>query len=148
MSQTPPEAHSVNKVITSGTRGSLERFRRLTGKTPENTPTYAPCTSCGNPVPTPDSVLCETCLEARLARRLLPFDPDRRRRTELHLAGRSCDACGWSWWQVSPRGDARCMACAELAAGRTPRCATCQQTTGWVTVDGVKRCGCTQEASS
>lgn len=79
--------------------------------------------------------------------RVIPFSPDRRARTEARLAGTSCTACGWSWWQVSPRGDAWCVACRERAAGRTPRCGTCKQTTGWTTVDGRKRCGCTREAS-
>ena len=82
--------------------------------------------------------------------RVIPFNPDRhaarRRRTEAALATRSCLECGWSWWSVSAKGDAWCVACREVLAGRTPRCATCQQTTGWETVDGVKRCRCTQGA--
>ncbi len=92
-------------------------------------------------------VLALLASSAPCARRILPFDPARRRRAAAHLAGTSCPSCGWSWWRVSPRGDASCLACSELAAGRTPRCETCKQTTGWETVDGRKRCACTQEAS-
>ncbi len=99
-----------------------------------------PCTSCGDPVAGAEAVLCQTCLEARLARRLLPFDPDRRRRTEAALATRTCSACGWSWWQVDHRGDSHCVVCRELEAGRAPRCGTCQRTDGWETVDGRKAC--------
>ncbi len=65
---------------------------------------------------------------------------DRRRRAEEALASRYCETCGWSWWAVSPRGDAWCHPCAELLAGRAPRCGTCQRTDGWATAGNQKRC--------
>ncbi len=121
----------------SGSGGLLGlRCRR---DTPQVVPdTLPPCTSCSAPVAAPEDVLCPACLEAR--RKVVPFDPDRRRRTEAALAGGACPACGWSWWQVDHRGDSHCVACSELLAGRVPRCGTCQRTDGWETVDGRKRC--------
>ena len=54
------------------------------------------------------------------ARRVLPFD--RRRRTELHLAGRSCPSCGSpDGWQVNARGDAWCRPCEARRAAEEAR---------------------------
>jgi hypothetical protein len=70
------------------------------------------CTSCGAPVDDPEAVLCGSCYQARRSHgRVLPFDPDRRRRTEARLAGRPCGTCGATSWRVNGRGDAACRGC-------------------------------------
>jgi len=70
------------------------------------------CTSCGAPVDDPEAVLCARCYAARRSHgRVLPFDPDRRRRTEARLAGRACGTCGAVAWRVNARGDATCRGC-------------------------------------
>lgn len=44
--------------------------------------------------------------------RILPFDPDRRRRTVARLVGFPCPSCGSAdGWVVNPRGDAHCRPC-------------------------------------
>lgn len=73
---------------------------------------HPPCPSCGAPVDAPESVLCGPCYAARRGPgRVLPFDPDRRRRTEARLAARPCGTCGAVAWRVSGRGDATCGRC-------------------------------------
>lgn len=64
--------------------------------------------------------------------RLLALDEDRLRRHEERrqrmtsvLAERFCPACGFSFWRVSPQGDASCYACTLLRQGRPLRCARC-----------------------
>lgn len=70
------------------------------------------CTSCAGPVDDARDLLCQPCYSARRAPgRVLPFDPDRRLRTEQRLAARRCETCGGSWYRVHPNGDAECEPC-------------------------------------
>lgn len=64
--------------------------------------------------------------------RLLAFDEERRLRHEARaartaaaLAERFCEACGFSFWRVTSRGDASCYACDLIREGRPLRCAAC-----------------------
>lgn len=110
---------------TSGTSGTmavprnrgLDRLRQLrAGSAPAPEPPA--CTSCGVILFIEADVLCPTCYQARRGPgQLLPFDPDRRRRTEQRLAGRPCPDCQTTDWYVSPRGDATCQTCARRRAG-------------------------------
>ena len=78
------------------------------------------CPQCGVAV-TPELVLCRSCFFAsRGAGRVLPFDPDvRRRRTVARLADQPCGNCGYTNWQVTDRGDAVCQICAESRRERS-----------------------------
>ncbi len=84
-----------------------------------------PCVSCGQPADA-STLYCPACWTRRQERgRVLPFYPTRAARTAASLAERFCPACGFSFWRVSSRGDARCYACALLAEGKPLRCARC-----------------------
>src|ERR1017187_9183224 len=50
---------------------------------------------------------------------------ERRARTLTALAERYCATCGYSFWRVSPRGDASCYAWALPRDGKPLRCARC-----------------------
>jgi RNA polymerase subunit RPABC4/transcription elongation factor Spt4 len=110
-------------------------------------PGASPCLDCGREL-VEESLLCPACRGSRQeSGRLLRFDPDRRARTAGRLASTRCGSCGWSWWSVSPRGDAHCLACSEIAAGRHPRCAGCGSSTSWTTdPDGRKSCHCSPKS--
>jgi hypothetical protein len=82
-----------------------------------------PCVSCGQAAD--ERTLCPSCWEKRQERgRVLPFDA-RRSRTAAALAERFCEACGFSFWRVSSRGDASCYGCTLMAEGKPLRCARC-----------------------
>ncbi len=84
-----------------------------------------PCVTCGQPADA-SSLFCPGCWEKRQERgRVLTFDPTRAARTAASLAERFCPACGFSFWRVSPRGDASCYGCAALALDRALVCARC-----------------------
>lgn len=92
--------------------------------------TEHPCVSCGAAADA-EALYCAPCWETRRGR-LLAFDEVRARRLEERaertaavLAERHCEACGFSFWRVSSRGDARCYPCELLRDGRPLRCARC-----------------------
>jgi hypothetical protein len=71
-----------------------------------------------------------SCWDRR--RVVLTFDPDRLRRHEAQaartaaaLAERFCEACGFSFWRVTSRGDADCYACSLVREGKPLRCTGC-----------------------
>jgi hypothetical protein len=88
-----------------------------------------PCLTCGQAADE-RTLYCPSCWDRR--RVVLTFDPDRLRRheeraarTAAALAERFCEACGFSSWRVSPRGDASCYACDLIREGRPLRCTGC-----------------------
>jgi hypothetical protein len=102
-----------------------------------------PCIDCGTGLEE-GVLLCHECLSKRQGwRKVVPFDPDHRRRVEAALATAACSSCGWSWSAVNARGDAWCAACLEIAAGRQPRCLRCNGT-AWTDAGGRKTCGTCQ----
>lgn len=102
----------------SGNR-ALDRLRAIraasTPLTPDEIPT---CYLCGVVLFLDSDLLCPTCYQARRAPgRVLPFDPDRRRRTLARLDGRPCPDCQTVAWHVNVAGDATCQTCARRRAG-------------------------------
>jgi hypothetical protein len=94
-------------------------------------------------------LLCPGCHERRREPgRLLQFDPERQRRTGASLASSRCSTCGWSWWGVPASGDAWCLACLELVAGRAPRCGRCHGTAWKTAADGRRSCLCDQRSDA
>jgi hypothetical protein len=72
------------------------------------------CYRCDAPLGVAADLLCPRCFSARRPPgRVLPFDPDaRRRRNVARLARRRCGDCGTVNWMVTERGDAVCRTCA------------------------------------
>jgi hypothetical protein len=91
-----------------------------------------PCLDCGLAADE-RTLFCPACWDRRREPgRLLALDEDRLRRHEEwaartagSLVERYCEACGFSFWRVSPRGDASCYACVLLREGKPFRCAGC-----------------------
>jgi hypothetical protein len=87
-------------------------------------PLAHPCCDCGAEVG-PELMLCASCHEARLERRkVIPFDPERRKVAVICAYFSGCSRCGAHWWRLNGRGDAWCVACwratrRELAGGDT-----------------------------
>jgi len=73
------------------------------------------CCCCEAPLDVETDLLCPKCFSARRGPgRVLPFDPEhRRRRTIARLAERRCGHCGTTNWLVTERGDAVCQTCAS-----------------------------------
>jgi hypothetical protein len=60
----------------------------------------------------PTLILCASCYEARTERRkIIPFDPERRKSAVLRAYFSKCSSCGRSWWGFNARGDAWCIWC-------------------------------------
>ena len=104
----------------SGNRG-LDRLRALRAASTETPADDAVrCTACGAVLFLERDLLCGRCYAARRAPgQVLPFDPDRRRRTEQRLAGRLCSDCQTENWHVNFRGDAYCRTCEGARAATT-----------------------------
>jgi hypothetical protein len=84
-----------------------------------------PCLACSQAADEL-TLYCPSCWEKRHARgRVLAFDATRRARTLVALAERFCATCGFSFWRVSPRGDADCYGCDLIREGKPLRCAAC-----------------------
>lgn len=99
---------------------SLARLRELRGETPPAVEPAATCTSCNAPLFIESDLLCPACYRARRGPgRVLPFDPERRRRTLTRLAGYPCPDCETVEWHVNARGDATCRTCAQRRAATT-----------------------------
>ncbi len=72
------------------------------------------CYACNTPLGVDTDLLCPQCFSTRRGLgRVLPFDPDfRRRRAAARLAGRPCPDCLTVTWLLTERGDAVCRTCA------------------------------------
>jgi hypothetical protein len=69
-----------------------------------------PCLGCGADAGT--AVLCPACHDARRERlKLVPFDPERRKRAVWRAYSSTCSTCGACWWRFNGRGDAWCVPC-------------------------------------
>lgn len=76
------------------------------------------CYRCGGRLSAETDLLCCACYAARREPgRVLAFDPDRRRRTALRLAGHRCRDCHTADWHTTARGDATCQTCALRRVG-------------------------------
>jgi hypothetical protein len=113
----------------SGRYLDLARRAMRDEPTAENAPPAHPCVTCGLAADA-STLYCPPCWTRR--RVVITFDPDRVRRHEERAARTAetlvetyCPACGFSFWRVTPRGDASCYACDLLREGKPLRCARC-----------------------
>jgi hypothetical protein len=113
----------------SGRYLDLARRAMRDEPTAENAPPAHPCLTCSQAADE-RTLYCPSCWDRR--RVVLTFDPDRLRRHEARAARtaaalpeRFCEACGFSSWRVTSRGDASCYACDLIREGRPLRCAAC-----------------------
>lgn len=95
-------------------RDDAIRFLRARGAASAPWGNAPGCYRCDAPLDAAADLLCSTCYAARRGPgRVLPFDPEhRRRRTAARLADRHCSGCDQVDWEVNARGDAYCRTCA------------------------------------
>ena len=135
-SATGEDLRALAERVIAESECTDDTQRGRTGRVVQVTPSA--CVSCTTPTATDagasegTTLFCPPCWDRRERGRLLAFDEDRlrrheerRQRTAAALAERYCPACGFSFWRVSPRGDASCYACTLLREGKPLRCARC-----------------------